>query len=364
MAYCDVQSHGKPLPPSQQYFGSSHPFLGGSSELLDYCPVYRPYSNGACTDEGRVSFNWLPQGGQERCEHCRCFESTTNTYSYGGGSQPSCFRMRCLNASHLEVRVGERWRACPPKGGELYLNPLDDDAGGKIHCPPPSELCDTDSRLWPVLTSIEPAYGPATGGLTLTLHGHHLDEMRPPLKLLFGTVEGVETAALELELHAGGTMATALLPRLHGATSFSRADVTLTDATGRTAYLFGSFQYDPGWQPYAGTLGLVVACVVCAWCVVPRWLRRGCEPSASRERIVWRELKRETELKLLAAAKPAAQAAAQASADAAADAAAPADGGEGQVAGSEGGLVAWVRSLLPRQVSRDSSGGAAPGALV
>jgi len=77
-------------------------YRGGSSSLLDYCPVYRSYSNGDCTDESGFASSWMPQGGQERCEHCRCFESTTNSYR----AAPSCFRMRCLNATVLEVRQG------------------------------------------------------------------------------------------------------------------------------------------------------------------------------------------------------------------------------------------------------------------
>ena len=77
-------------------------YRGGSSSLLDYCPVYRSYSNGDCTDESGFVSSWMPQGGQERCEHCRCFESTTNSYRVA----PSCFRMRCLNTTVLEVRQG------------------------------------------------------------------------------------------------------------------------------------------------------------------------------------------------------------------------------------------------------------------
>ena len=34
-----------------------------------------------------------------------------------------------------------------------------------------------------------------------------------------------------------------------------RADVTLTDVRGRTAYIFSAYEYDPGWRPYAATAG-------------------------------------------------------------------------------------------------------------
>ena len=303
MAYCDITNFADPLPPEHQYFGSPH--RGGYSELFDHCPVYRSYSNGDCTDDSGFASAWLPQGGQERCAQCRCFESNSNTYF---SQQPSCFRMRCLNSTRLEVRVGGRWhkvslwqpsppsshpsrssrsarsstcretaaacrvfllthacpsrpvppswpcaappacpsaldathlhpRQCPSGGGTIYLQPLNDDAAGEINCPPSSELCDADYALWPNLSSIEPTSGPASGGIRLTLHGNHLDSLRPPVTLLFGTDEGTETKALDLQL-VSSTLATAVLPRLHGATAFSRADVTLTDQSGRTAYLF------------------------------------------------------------------------------------------------------------------------------
>jgi hypothetical protein len=219
----------------------------------------------------------LAAGGQERCEHCRCFEASTNS---AWRSEPSCFRMRCLNTTTLEVHVGDKWHRCDPAGGAMIvLQPYRDETGGTVTCPPASELCDLDTALWPVLSSVEPSYGPAAGGIALTLHGHHLDALQPPvqvaplppphphtpthppplahpaprsrappppatpsppapttpsrltLQLLFGTAEGAETAALDLIIH-NATHATATVPALIGATSHAKADVTLTDRPG------------------------------------------------------------------------------------------------------------------------------------
>lgn len=192
-AYCELTHHDN-LPPHQRYFGESST-LGGFSELLDYCPVYRAYSNGGCTQKGNF-YDWMPNGGQERCTHCRCFDST----AMGWRSEPSCFRIRCLSSNELEVHVGGSWHRCEAGGGTINLAPYKDDSGGTVTCPAAAELCDQDTDLWPILTSIEPTGGSASGGIQLTLRGQHLDHLEPPVQLLFGTAEGAETAALDLLL--------------------------------------------------------------------------------------------------------------------------------------------------------------------
>ena len=86
-------------------------------------------------------------------------------------------------------------------------------------------------------------------------------------------------------------VAAATIPALVGATSHARADVTLTDESGRTAYLFGAFQYDPGTQPYYETLAIYVVLVFVACYVGPAVVRAGCRKSAVlRETLVWRQL--------------------------------------------------------------------------
>ena len=121
--------------------------------------------------------------------------------------------MRCLNGSRLEVRVGGRWHACPAAGGEILLQPIEDEAAGSIVCPPPAELCDVEMRLWPRLHSIEPTSGSADGGMTVTIHGTNLDSLRPPIRLLFATADGAETSATQLQM-LSSVLATAILPRL------------------------------------------------------------------------------------------------------------------------------------------------------
>ena len=284
-AYCELMHHDK-MPKSQHYFGQSSS-LGGFSDLLDYCPVYREYSNGDCTEGPSSTFSsWMPSGGQERCAHCRCFESTSMNWR----AEPACFRMRCLNTTTLEIHAGGSWRRCEPGGGTINLEPYKDDSGGSITCPPATELCEFDAELWPTLASIEPSRGDAAGGMQITLRGQRLDHLEPPVTLSFGTPEGTETAALDLRI-VNATFATATIPALVGATSHARADVTLTDKVGRTAYLFGAFEYDPGMQPYYETLAILLVLLLVACYIGPAIVRAGCRKSAEvRETFVWRQL--------------------------------------------------------------------------
>ena len=76
-----------------------------------------------------------------------------------------------------------------------------------------------------------------------------------------------------------GSVATATLPPLPGATSFAWADVALSDAQGRTAFLYTAFLYDPGWQPYAVTAALFVLILLAACWALPAYLQSGCETS-------------------------------------------------------------------------------------
>lgn len=299
-AYCEVMTYPS-LPTEYQHLSASD--RGGFSPLLDYCPVYRTYSNGGCTEPSAYN-RWLPGGGQERCATCRCFESSIDGYVI---DQPGCFKMRCLNSSSLQVKAGGRWHTCPSEGGRLYLDTRKDAAGGSLVCPSASEMCMLDATLWPTLSSIEPSSGPAAGGVVVTLVGANLDAFHQPVTLTIGTAEGFDSTAGNLVI-INSTLATATMPLLVGATSFARADITLVDHRGRAAYLFESFRYVPGWRPYAATLGVFFTMCVLALAVVPALVRSFCTGSHHRgaavagEKPVWRPINKEALRMLLSRA--------------------------------------------------------------
>ena len=107
------------------------------------------------------------------------------------------------------------------------------------------------------------------------------------VRLLFGTAEGAENLALDLVIH-NATVATATLPRLRGATSVAKADVTLTDVTGRTAFLWKAFAYSLGWEHYVLTLALFAVLAFIGCWAVPAFITAGCERSAWREQLQWK----------------------------------------------------------------------------
>ena len=275
-AYCALTRYGGDLPAARRYFETS-PRLGGYSALLDYCPVYRPYSNGHCAQPAASSY-WAETRGEEFCPHCRCVDSTLGRGAAAAAARAGCHRTRCLNATALELRLGGRWRSCPPEGGVIDALPSDNFRGA-LHCPPAAELCALSGANWPTLTAVEPSAGPAAGGTPITLRGANLGELQLPVAVAFGVGSTSELAATDVAVVDGpeGAYVTATLPPYLWATSFSRADVSITDGLGRSAVLFAAFEYSPGWRPYAATAVALLAFVVLATRTLPAFIRAGCE---------------------------------------------------------------------------------------
>ena len=258
-AYCDLRYYSSPLPESRRYF--TYPSLGGYSELFDYCPVYRPYSDGHCSDVDKIDDEPTQQSGSEHCETCRCFEES-DAFS---DTRTRCLRSRCLNTSALEVRVRGRWLSCPPMGGPARIgaNANNADFGlavPKIVCPPAVEICAYSSETWPRLYSISPSLGPASGGLRVELFGEGFDTLSLPAVLAFGLADGSEIISRNL-VFENESYASAELPPFPDLTARTKLDVVLADSLGRTAYMLEAFTVEVGWGPYAVTI-LIFASII------------------------------------------------------------------------------------------------------
>jgi hypothetical protein len=150
-------------------------------------------------------------------------------------------------------------------------------------CPPAQQLCGMSSAYWPHISSLSPTHGTAQGGLSLTLTGAEFRSMPPPVTLSLGLRDGTEIQTTALTV-LNDTHIIATLPPWRGATAFAWADVALSDARGRTAFLYEAFYYEPCWQAYATTGALLMAALLAACYLLPAYLRRGCESSASSAR--------------------------------------------------------------------------------
>ena len=178
-----------------------------------------------------------------------------------------------------------QWRACPPEGGVVTEGVSSQEAARQAWaprewvCPASHLVCGMSGDYWPRLSSLTPTRGTAQGGLSLTLRGAEFRSMPPPVTLSLGLRDGTELHATSL-LVLNDTHLTATLPPWPGASAFAWADFALSDAQGRTAFLYAAFYYEPSWQAYATTAMMVAAALVAACCFVPAYLRHGCESSA------------------------------------------------------------------------------------
>lgn len=334
-AYCELKTYSF-LPPSYRYF-EGHPTLGGYSEMLDFCPVYRAYSNGNCADpanagpspERRMSFLG---GGQEAdeepsstsyfgpaeadpnqfCPTCRCFETSagdglhTPAGEEGHELQPGCFRMRCVNERSLHVHLGSgRWVSCPEEGGVVHVDTPDARARPtRLRCPPASRICALSQGVWPTISSVHPRRGPTAGGTRVTLTGTNLDKGAVPPEVLIGEVAGTNVTVIS------STRLEFITGHYAGASSRDTEDVSVSDSLGRSAVLHAGYTYLPGWTPYAETLAICLFVAVLALWAVPRAVVPQLEQHAHliRRRRILNAAKRLAQLEAGGLAAPAHQA--------------------------------------------------------
>lgn len=294
-AYCELKRYSW-LPSDERYFAHDGG-LGGYSQMLDYCPVFRAYSNGDCTDTANAPGGLSPQIGfvdaldagtsaalfgprvvdaSQYCASCRCFETDAASAVGGaaGGARgsalaPGCFRFRCIDERTLQVHLGGgRWAGCPPLGGVARLQ--DEDARGKplhVKCPPAARVCAFRSDRWPHITDVSPRRGPVHGGTNVTVRGANFasDTAGPP------SVYVGDVRAERVVVHSESLL-TFVLGTERGATSRELLDVSLEDDVGRSAVAFQSFTYLPGWQPYAQTVAGLALFLFGALYALPRHL--------------------------------------------------------------------------------------------
>ena len=151
--YCDLATYSGAITPNYyQYFTDSK--LGGRESYMDYCPMYKPYSNTPCNRGAARNVNLRPTYGEHSSmltENGFCF---AGTYQFGGTSSSThhaCHEVICapdlqtytvkffdgsvtpFDATNSFIEV-----TCPTNGG---LVDLVGKFEGKIECYPANLIC-------------------------------------------------------------------------------------------------------------------------------------------------------------------------------------------------------------------------------
>ncbi|KNC47485.1 uncharacterized protein AMSG_02502 [Thecamonas trahens ATCC 50062] len=152
--YCQIDDYSPAtLAPAYQHFPGM-PSLGGFSDLADFCPITRPYSNGLCSQSSTAtsnSFNY----GENFHDESRCFDSSLTVGDDFGPLRQNCHRTLCFNATGpLRVQIGLTWVVCP-SSGKLTAPGYE----GSLDCPDVSFFCagtPSTSIAFPTPTNVEP----------------------------------------------------------------------------------------------------------------------------------------------------------------------------------------------------------------
>jgi leishmanolysin len=161
--YCAISSsYTADLASYFQYFTDAR--TGGTSSLMDYCPVMIAYSNRRCTSTtySKTSSDtfygeYFGDGG--RCYTAQLAKSGTTF----GTNLVRCLYTRCLHGTQVQLNPGSNvslgWTSCPTDGSALNGVAVNTSSGytGTVDCPPASEVCGDGALHWPpVATTATP----------------------------------------------------------------------------------------------------------------------------------------------------------------------------------------------------------------
>ena len=139
---CDLAHYTSDLPPQFRYFSSAT--TGASTQIADFCPSVKPYSNGDCTDTKNNNSPSLVQAqGVYHGSDARCFRASLCKLRWNcqksSGWDAMCYRRTCT-ANHLQIHVGDEVVNCPVS--EVSSSRTLTGYTGSIVCPPYSGLSD------------------------------------------------------------------------------------------------------------------------------------------------------------------------------------------------------------------------------
>lgn len=159
-AVCTARQYTSALPEHFRFF--SAPNIGGSSPLLDFCPVPTAAGNGICADAS-LNSDGRRGTGETFGPGSRCFINSLVQEGMsvtGPGVRPGCYPVTCIGNSTVQVGIGGQLITCPPDGGTITVPGF----RGELECPPAARICTAVNLAVPPDCPLGNCYALASGG--------------------------------------------------------------------------------------------------------------------------------------------------------------------------------------------------------
>jgi len=142
-AVCSLVEYDSDLASPFQYFAGDGGYRnglganwGGSDPEMEYCPTYRGFVNGLCTDEENAETLKIHRMEEFGVKNSRCV--VTN---YRKRNTALCIPIACVVSDHsLRIKVDGYWKICDYAGKRIELWWDDRDY---VICPDPISICPT-----------------------------------------------------------------------------------------------------------------------------------------------------------------------------------------------------------------------------
>lgn len=140
---CSVTTWSSALPSSFQYF--SNPQLGGSDQMMDYCPTSVPYSNGDCRNLANAPSQVSIYGELYGSTNTICAQGNLLQSGYTGmdADRSLCVAYQCRSSAtvvELWIGVGADYKKCSTPGA-ILTGFAGMGASRRVVCPNVQNVC-------------------------------------------------------------------------------------------------------------------------------------------------------------------------------------------------------------------------------
>jgi hypothetical protein len=135
-AVCSMGQYDLDLPSEYQYFHDTYGSdVGGADALMDYCPVYSGFDNGACANIESRDFVEVDGVETFGVRNSRCLIGSRGTRF---SRTALCLPIACvIEDRSLRIKVDRTWNLCEEADQEIVGGDL------TVICPDPRRICPT-----------------------------------------------------------------------------------------------------------------------------------------------------------------------------------------------------------------------------